>query len=126
MIMEPYASTLSCWLYRNLHHEPFVTDAALWELPAGGPMSSANGALPWSIFVRDRELFENEFSSLRIESVVPHTVYMYIVSGGVSMISLAPAFAFKALLKLERALGPLYRHLASMMTVELVREKSDR
>ena len=84
VILEPYASNLSRWIYRNLHHEPFVTDAALWELPEGGPMSSANGALPWSIFVRDRDLFENEFYSLRNESVVPHTDYMYIVSGGVS------------------------------------------
>jgi hypothetical protein len=36
-------------------------DAADWSFPAVGPLSGANGALPWILFERDRARFEREF-----------------------------------------------------------------
>jgi SAM-dependent methyltransferase len=58
IMIEPWASTWGRWVYTHLHHEPFDTRTAQWEFPMTGPLSSANGALPWILFVRDRALFE--------------------------------------------------------------------
>jgi hypothetical protein len=50
-----------------------------------------------------------------------HTYVMYLLSGGVSMRSFAPAGLFKPLLGLEQLLAAAGPALASMMTIELVR-----
>jgi SAM-dependent methyltransferase len=119
-MVEPTVTWLSRRLVRPLHHEPWE-EAAPWELPAGGPMSAANMAMPWAIFVRDRPVYEGEFRDLQVDRLRPHTVLLYLLSGGVSMRSLVPGFLFAPLVWIERALGPLGRSLASMMTIELVR-----
>ena len=38
-------------IYGALHHEPFRPDAADWKISGKGPLSAANGALPWILFV---------------------------------------------------------------------------
>ena len=52
----------SRWIYGRFHHEPFDPQRADWEFPLSGPLSGANGALPWIIFQRDREQFEREWA----------------------------------------------------------------
>ena len=76
-------------------------------------------AMPWAIFFRDREVYESRFPDLAVDRVELHTVLLYVLSGGVSMRSLAPGFLFQPLRALERLLPG--RTFASMMTVELVR-----
>ncbi len=93
VMIEPWVSTWSRWIYTHLHHEPFEPEAKLWELPAGGPLSGANGALPWIVFERDRARFEEEHPALKIEEVRPTMPFRYLVSGGVSMRTLMPAMA---------------------------------
>lgn len=124
IFIEPYVSPLSKIIYSSLHHEPFDPNRRSWTLPATGPMSSANGALPWIVFVRDRARFEELFPTLRIERVTPHTALLYLLSGGVSMRSLAPGVLFAPVAGAEALLGPHIRHVASMMTVELVHTKA--
>jgi len=51
--IEPWVTPWSSWIYRRLHHEAFDPGAPTWEFSARGPLSSANGALPWILFVRD-------------------------------------------------------------------------
>jgi SAM-dependent methyltransferase len=121
VLVEPYLSPLSNLIYSHLHHEPFDPHAD-WSLPAQGPMSSANDALPWIIFVRDRPRFEAEFPKLHIDAIRPHTALLYLLSGGVSMRSLAPGFAYGPLAKLEGSLGRMSKFVASMMTINLRRE----
>ncbi len=121
VFIEPYVSPFSTLVFRNLHHEPFEPTSPNWKLDASGPMSSANGALPWMICVRDRARFEAEFPELEIRRVVPHTALLYLLSGGVSMRSLAPGAAFGVLSAAERLLGSHLRHAATMMTVEIVK-----
>src|SRR5262245_21554245 len=60
VMIEPWVTSWGRWVYTKLHHEPFIPDAASWEFPDAGPLSGANGALPWILFVRDREQFERE------------------------------------------------------------------
>src|SRR2546423_1747063 len=59
-----------------------------------GPLSGANGALPWIVFVRDRDFFAREFPEWKIELVKPIMPLAYLVSGGVSMRSLMPGWSY--------------------------------
>jgi hypothetical protein len=81
-------------IYTHFHHEPFRPDSATWEFPSTGPLSGANGALPWIVFRRDREIFERDYPSLRIVSIEPLMPLRYLISGGVSMRALVPRWTF--------------------------------
>ena len=90
VMVEPWTSTWSRLIWGKLHHEPFVPDAADWSFPATGPLSGANGALPWILFVRDREKFTAQFPELKVKEILPFVPFRYLVSGGVSMRQLMP------------------------------------
>ena len=104
-MIEPWVSGWSKIIYTRLHHEPFRPDAAEWSVPTTGPLSGANGALPWIVFQRDRAIFERDFPQWRVERIRPMMPLRYLVSGGVSMRTLVPAFAFAPLRAMERAMG---------------------
>lgn len=102
VMIEPWRTPWSDWVYRNLHHEPFRPDAEDWRLPPGGPLSMANGALPWMVFSRDRMLFEQQNPELEIAAIEPLMPIAYLASGGVSMRSLLPGSAYPAVRSIER------------------------
>ena len=93
-MIEPWVTPWSSLIYTRLHHEPFVPEAAEWHFPASGPLSAANGALPWIIFQRDRQSFERQFPQLRVERIQPLMPLRYLLSGGVSMRGLMPGVTF--------------------------------
>jgi ubiquinone/menaquinone biosynthesis C-methylase UbiE len=101
-MIEPWYSGWSKLVLTNLHHEPFRPDATEWEFATSGPLSGSNQALPWIVFHRDRAVFEKEFSQWQIEQVRPFMPLRYLMSGGVSMRSLVPAFSFGLFKALER------------------------
>jgi SAM-dependent methyltransferase len=119
-LIEPYAGPLSRRLIKPLHHETWDEDGT-WQLEELGPMTGANMALPSIIFVRDRARYDAEFPRLPVDRLRLHTIALYALSGGVSMRSFVPGALFTPLLSVERLLAPAGRHLASMMTVELVK-----
>jgi SAM-dependent methyltransferase len=119
-LIEPYASPLSRRIVKPLHHEPWQEEAG-WELPASGPMTGANMALPSIVFLRDRSTYDAEFPDLPVDRLHFHTIALYVLSGGVSMRGLVPAAMFAPLLAVERLFASQGRTLASMMTIELVR-----
>jgi hypothetical protein len=94
LMIEPWVSTWSHFIYTNLHHEPFDPGAEFWSFPRSGPLSGANGALPWIVFERDREIFASDFPNLEIREVRPMMPFRYLVSGGVSMRQLMPKVSF--------------------------------
>ncbi len=106
VMIEPWVSTWSRPIYKHLHHEPFHPDAEGWSFPDTGPLSGANGALPWIIFQRDRRKFESDFPELSIQGVQPFIPFRYLVSGGVSMRQLMPAATFGFWRRLESLLSP--------------------
>jgi SAM-dependent methyltransferase len=118
---EPWVSTWSKYIYNKLHHEPFVPTAPDWTFPASGPLSGANGALPWIIFQRDRDLFERRYPGLRIESIRPMMPLRYLLSGGVSMRSLTPEFSFGFWRMVEAAMRPQMHNLAMFAHIVLRR-----
>jgi SAM-dependent methyltransferase len=52
-MIEPWVTPWSRLIYTRLHHEPFNPEANEWEFPTSGPLSGANGALPYILFDRD-------------------------------------------------------------------------
>lgn len=109
IMIEPWVTSWSRFVYGNLHHEPFIPDAAKWEFPSSGPLSGANGALPWILFERDKTLFEAEFPQLQIQSIKLTMPFRYLLSGGVSLRSLAPPSAFNFLQNIENSLFSMKR-----------------
>jgi hypothetical protein len=105
-MIEPWVTRWSRLIYTRLHHEPFRPEADEWSFPPGGPLSGANGALPYILFQRDRDVFEREFPRWTIERLQPFMPLRYLVSGGVSMRSLVPGFSFAPIKAVERLLGP--------------------
>jgi SAM-dependent methyltransferase len=105
LMIEPWVSRWSRLIYSHLHHEPFLPGAATWDFTTEGPLSGANGALPWIVFERDREQFEAEFPALRIVCVEPWMPFRYLVSGGISMRTLMPAFTHSLWRMAESCLG---------------------
>ncbi len=123
-MIEPWVTPWSRRVYSRLHHEPFEPDAEEWEIPAGGPLSGANGALPWILFQRDRERFEREMPAWRVRSIEPLMPFRYLVSGGISMRNLVPAATFPLWRGLERVLHPFRDRLAMFAHVVVERRAS--
>ena len=118
------AATLSAWshfVYRNFHHEPFDPKTPVWEFPATGPLSAANGALPWIMFERDRRQFEQEFPEWRVRTIEPQMPFRYLVSGGVSLRGLAPDATYRLWEGMERLLQPWMHTLAMFARIVLER-----
>jgi hypothetical protein len=120
-MIEPWVTPWSRFVYRHFHHEPFSPEARDWSFLSSGPLSGANGAIPWIVFVRDRHRFESEFPQLVIEQIRPFLPFRYLVSGGVTMRSLMPAFTHSLWASLEAALEPCMSSLAMFAFIALRR-----
>jgi len=103
-MIEPWVTGWSRLIYMHLHHEPFDPTAREWSFPVSGPLSGANGALPWIMFSRDLLLFQNEFPMWQIINIRPMMPLAYLVSGGVSMRQLMPGWSFNFWRRVEKFL----------------------
>jgi SAM-dependent methyltransferase len=119
VMIEPANTCWSRFIYKNFHHEPFDTQAPRQLAAGGGPLSKANGALPWIIFSRDRRNFEKEFPSLRIVGMKNHTPFRYLLSGGLTLRQLLPAFTYPVVKGIEYVLSPMRDLLGMFQTIEL-------
>ncbi len=120
-MIEPLGSPRSHVVFKNFHHEPFDPEAKDWSLASGGPLSGANGAIPWILLVRDREKFTSRFPELSVEIIRPCLPFRYLVSGGVSMRSLMPGFTHGIWAGLERLLESQMSHLGMFAFIALGR-----
>lgn len=122
-MVEPWVTPWSRFVYSKSHHEPFLPEENKWEIEGEGPLSGANGALPWMIFQRDRKKFENEFPRLKVRNIEPMMPFRYLLSGGVSLISLQPAWTFRFWRFLERLTVPWIDKCAMFAKVIIVKTK---
>jgi SAM-dependent methyltransferase len=120
-MIEPWVTPWSRCVYTHLHYEPFAPESLSWELSSSGPLSGANEALAWIIFARDRLEFEQEFPQWRIELIKPMMPFRYLLSGGVSLRSLAPNWSFGLWRELENLLGCWSNQLAMFAQIVLRR-----
>ncbi len=121
VMIEPWVTAWSKFVYSHFHSEPFEPSANQWEFPSTGPLSGANGALPWIIFHRDRATFETSFPCWRVRSIDLGRPVSYLVSGGVSMRALLPGFAFGLVRSMEQLLDPWKQGLAMFAKIVLTR-----
>lgn len=122
-MIEPANTATSQFIYKNLHHEPFEPDAKNWQFPTSGPLSSANGALPWIVFCRDSERFEQEYPLLQLKSLRLHTPFRYLITGGLSYKSIVPGWSFEVVSFLEKLLTPLFPLTAMFQTIQLTKKQ---
>ena len=118
VMIEPANTSWARFIYRNFHHERFDTKAK-WEMEDTGQLSNGNGASPWIIFSRDRDVFESEFPSLRVVSIHNHTPMRYLLSGGLTLRQLLPSFTYPAVKAVEYLLSPINNLLGMFQTIEL-------
>jgi SAM-dependent methyltransferase len=124
VMIEPGNSVIRRVVCRKFHHEPFMTRAREWRLPDTGRLSASNQAIPWMMFIRDRNIFEKKFPGLRIVRIKNHTPFRYFLSGGLSMRQLMPSFTYDTIKLIECVLQPVSSVLGSSMSIELVKEDS--
>jgi SAM-dependent methyltransferase len=123
VMVEPWVTPWSRVVYTKLHHEPFDPEAEDWEFPPGRPLSAANGALPWILFQRDREIFTREFPELKIESIEPMMPFSYLLSGGVSMRSFVPGALYGPWRVIERLVERLSSTAAMFAAIVLSKKR---
>lgn len=119
IMIEPWFTPWSRWVYQHLHHEPFVPEATRWEFASSGPLSGANGALPWIVFSRDRVQFLKEFPELRIEEIRLMMPFAYLISGGMSACSFFPGIFYGLVRFMERLFTPYLPRLAMFAQITL-------
>jgi SAM-dependent methyltransferase len=117
VMVEPWRTRWSEWIYTNLHPEPFLVDGT-WEIPRSGPLSGANGALPWIVFGRDLARFAERFPQWRILKITPMMPIAYLLSGGVSLRSLMPGCLYAAVRFVERLFGEHQRAMFALIVLE--------
>lgn len=118
IMIEPWCNPWSKIVYRWFHHEPFEPNAKTWELPEGGPLSIANGALPYICFSRDFVRFSRLYPSLRLRVVEPFMPFTYLLSGGFSFtVPLSPK-SYRYVRCTERMLGERKWGMFALLVLE--------
>lgn len=120
-MIEPWSTPWSGLVYRRLHHEPFDPQSEALTVQGGGPLSAANGALPWILFERDRSLLASRCPQWHVECVRPMMPWRYLLSGGVSMRTLMPAWSSGPWRAVERAVQPWMQFWAMFALIVLRR-----
>lgn len=121
VMSEPCTTWFSKIIFKNFHHEPF-NEKGDWTIPGSGPMSDANGALPFIVFERDYEKFSQLFPKLTIKKIKKHSPFLYLLTGGVSFISLAPNFLYKPIRIIENLLTRIFPSIALFQFMEIKKE----
>jgi SAM-dependent methyltransferase len=118
MMVEPANSLWGRFIYKNFHHEPFYPDGG-WQIETSGPLSGANGALPWIVFERDKQKFNQLFPDFKIISIEYHSPFKYLISGGVSYKQLLPGVFYPAVNLFEKLLTMLSKHFSMFVSIHI-------
>lgn len=118
IMVEPANSLWGRFIYKNFHHEPFDVKGD-WTIPESGPLSGANGALPWIVFKRDFKKFESDFPDLKLVEFRYHTPFRYLVSGGVSFKQLVPGFTYPFFRLTDNLVSGLWNQFSMFTTIKI-------
>lgn len=116
IMVEPANSRWGRFIYQHFHHEPFIPESG-WTIQPSGPLSGANGALPWIVFERDRKLFLERYPDLTITKIKYHTPFIYLISGGVSYRQLVPNFSYRFFKFVDGLASTLSSNFSMFMTI---------
>ena len=116
-MIEPATTWFSKFIYKNFHHEPFDENVEEWKFASKGPLSDANGALPYIIFKRDKTTFYKLYPELEVIEFKYHTPFKYLLSGGLSKPAIVPYFIYGLVCFIEKIFSPLFPTLAMFQTI---------
>jgi SAM-dependent methyltransferase len=122
---EPFFSVVSTVIFKCLHHEPVDFRISEPELRyVKGPLASANIALPWLIFFRNREWLQrlNDNFDLTSFSMRSFSALSYMITGGISHRLPLPGFLYRAVFRVDLALSRRFPSFcAAFFTATLTR-----
>lgn len=111
ILIEPYFSVFASWFYRRVFAtEHFNENQKEWRTETQGPMTGANQALSYIVFVRDQKEFQAKFPNLKICYHKTLTNYpRYLLSGGLNFRLLVPDALIPLVKLIEVLLTPFHR-----------------
>ncbi len=122
VLMEPYISWASFFIYRFLHTEGLIWNIDPFKKGYSGKDRNhlhGNQAMPTLIFERDKYLFAKNFPRLKIIKIEKMDFIIYPLSGGFHHPSLCPLFLYQIFGHLEKLFNPLKDFLAFRLFVVL-------
>lgn len=122
IMIEPSNTLFGKFIYKNFHHEVYNPQAK-WRFESTGPLSGANSALPWIVFIRDRQIFEKKYPEFKIISIEAHTPLKYIISGGFSLTQLLPDPLYPVISFIEFLFSPLNSLIGLFYTINITKIK---
>lgn len=122
IMIEPASTPFGKFIYKFFHHEPYVAHAP-WHFATTGPLSGANSALPWIVFIRDKKKFKKKYPTLKVEKLEAHTPFRYLLSGGFTVRQLLPNSFYPIIVRLEKLLSPYNHYLGMFYTICITKEK---
>jgi len=130
VLVEPWISSFSRFVYRYLHQEDCDLSARPWELNGSrGPGKKAfegNQAVPYLLFgpraiARTLETLRN----LKLINLEPFCLFAYLLSFGFKSMNLMPEFLYPAVAGFERRTLPLWRRAAALRVLLVLEKISD-
>jgi SAM-dependent methyltransferase len=121
VIIDQHPGWIGKPILQFLHHEPFRPDAENWRFDSTGPLSGANGALAWIVFVRDLKRFQQEFAALRLLKYQPFAPLSYWLAGGLKSWSLLPGMALGLAAAMDRTLLRVSKDFGSFVEIQIIR-----
>jgi SAM-dependent methyltransferase len=118
IMIEPANSHWGRFIYKNFHHEPFDVNGG-WTIPSQGPLSGANGALPWIVFERDKLIFKEKFPNFIIETIEYRNPFLYLLSGGVSYRQLLPDFMYPFINQIDKVLPKISKQISMFQLIKI-------
>src|SRR5262249_32823729 len=115
VMIDPFYGPFASFVYKRLFTSEHFDRSGPATVVTGGPISGANQALSYIVFVRvrDRERLARQFPGLELVAMEPITNYVrYMVSGGLNFRQLLPDEMIPSLKRVEAVLSPLRRLLA--------------
>lgn len=101
VIIDPAVTSFSKFYYKYFHVDRIDLESKDWGFGGNGRLSNSNIALPWIVFVRDKELFNKMYPDFVIEKTEYNTCLAFLLSGGLRIRQLLPTGILKALFKIE-------------------------
>ena len=122
-MIEPTNTPFSRLFFKYIHHEQFDEKKDNWKVDGEGRLADANNAMPWIIFIRDREKFLTKYPDLEIIQINKHTPFRWFLSGGLSYRQFVPSASFGLFTSIEKLLSPFSNTLGSFLTIVLKKSK---
>jgi len=130
ILVEPWISPFSHFVYRYLHQEECDLSARPWdangnEVASGKRAFEGNQAIPYLLFGPER-LVQTlaTLSEMKAVAIEPFCLFAYLLSFGFKPMNLLPIFLYPLVSKLEQRTLPLWRSVAALRVVVVLEKMS--